>query len=150
MIQPRVPLFALFSALSVSVFAEAPLVSDAWVRAMPPGQKMTAAYLQVRNPGPSAISILGVRSDVGMASLHETRVDAGRSTMRPVNRLTLEAGDSVSMEPGGLHIMLMGLKSTPAAGDTVPVCVQTTEGDVCVEAPVSRSAPGNQDRYDHQ
>lgn len=145
----RVVLPLFFSLLTSWALADVPQVSDAWVRAMPPGQEMTAAYLQLHNPGTSTVSILGVRSDAGMASLHETRVDGGRSTMRPVGSLTIEAGGGVSMAPGGLHIMLMGLKSTPAVGDTVPVCLQTSEGDVCVEAAVTRTAPGAQDRHDH-
>jgi len=69
--------------------------------------------------------------------------------MRPVNGLTLEVGDTVSMAPGGLHIMLMGLKSTPAVGETVPVCLQTSEGDVCVEAPVLRADPSASNHHHH-
>ncbi|WP_439107668.1 copper chaperone PCu(A)C [Congregibacter sp.] len=149
MIDVRVPLFVLFFIFGIPALAELPQLSDAWIRAMPPGQKMTAAYLRVHNLGDSPLSILDVSSTVGMASLHETRLEGGRSTMQAVDSLSVEAGSSVTMAPGGLHIMLMGLKSTPAEGDIVPICVRTSEGDVCTDAPVRRAAPDVPNNHDH-
>ncbi|WP_439100575.1 copper chaperone PCu(A)C [Congregibacter sp.] len=142
MIDVRVPLFVLFSAMGSSGVAETLELSGAWVRAMPPGQKMTAVYMELRNPEASAVSIIGASSPLGSASLHETRVAEGRSTMRAVDTLSVEGGDIVHLEPGGLHIMLMGLKSTPVEGDSVPICLQTSKGDVCADAAVRRTAPG--------
>ena len=149
MIDVRVPLIVFISAFSANIAAETLQISNAWVRAMPPGQKMTAAYFQVRNPSASAVSIRGVSSSLGMASLHETRLEGGRSTMQPVDTLTIDAQSTVDLEPGGLHIMLMGLQSTPAEGDTVPVCLQTSEGESCTDALVRRAAPGNESKHDH-
>ncbi|MFK8042323.1 copper chaperone PCu(A)C [Congregibacter sp.] len=149
MIDVRVPLIVFISAFSASIAAETLQLSNAWVRAMPPGQKMTAAYFQVRNPSASAITIKGVSSSAGMASLHETRLEGGRSTMQPVNTLTIEAEGVIELEPGGLHIMLMGLQSTPAEGDTVPVCLQTNEGESCTDAQVRRAAPEAKSKHDH-
>ncbi|WOJ93003.1 copper chaperone PCu(A)C [Congregibacter variabilis] len=149
MIDLRVPLLALFTVVGVNAFAQVPEVSGAWVRAMPPGQHMTAAYLQLRNLTAGTVSITGVHSDVGMASLHETRLEGGRSSMRAVDSLDLAAGEAISMEPGGLHIMLMGLETTPVEGDIVPVCLQTSEGEVCADAQVQRAAPDTQGSHDH-
>lgn len=149
MIDLRVPLLALLTVVGVNALAQTPELSGAWVRAMPPGQRMTAAYLQLRNLAADTITVVGVSSDIGMASLHETRLEGGRSSMHAVASLDIAAGEVVSMEPGGLHIMLMGLQTTPVEGDSVPVCVQTSEGDVCVDAKVQRAAPDTHNSHDH-
>ncbi|MFT4767926.1 MAG: copper(I)-binding protein [Glaciecola sp.] len=149
MIDVRVPLVAFFSVLSLSALAEIPEISNAWVRAMPPGQRMTAAYLELYNPGATTVSILGASSEVGMASLHETRLEGGRSSMKAVDSLGIASGEVIAMEPGGLHIMLMGLETTPVEGDTVPICLQTSEGEVCADALVQRAAPEARSSHDH-
>lgn len=141
MIKVRVLLAALPLGVSAAVFAQSPVISNAWVRAMPPGQSMTAAYLQLHNSGTTALEILGVSSSLASASLHETRVEDGRSSMRAVAALSVPAGESIRMQPGGLHIMLMGLQRTPVEGDTVPVCLRTNRGEACTDATVRRGAP---------
>ncbi|MDP5071764.1 MAG: copper chaperone PCu(A)C [Congregibacter sp.] len=147
MINVRVLALAFFSALSIGALAQAPEISGAWVRAMPPGQPMTAVYLEIHNLSSAELSVLGVTSDAGMASLHETRTEGGQSSMRPVSSLALSAGETLVMEPGGLHIMLMGLKTTPPEGSTVRVCVQTSAGEICTDAPVRHGAPSAHDHH---
>ena len=121
----------------------APLqLSRAWVRAMPPGRDMTAAYLAVVNPTDSAITIRGVQASRGNASLHETRRVDGQVQMRALAELTLPARGEVQLKPGGLHIMLMDLDRTPAAGEQLRLCLVSTAGTACADAPVLRRAPG--------
>lgn len=120
----------------------APLqLSRAWVRAMPPGRDMTAAYLAVANPTDSAITIRGVQASRGDASLHETRRVDGQVQMRALAELTLPARGEVQLEPGGLHIMLMDLDRTPAVGEQLRLCLVSTAGTACADAPVLRRAP---------
>lgn len=149
MIDLRVPMLAFFTVVGVNAFAQTPQVSGAWVRAMPPGQRMTAAYLQLRNNAAETLTVVGVSSDIGMASLHETRLEGGRSSMHAVDSLDIAAGEALAMEPGGLHIMLMGLEATPVEGDIVPICLQTSEGEVCADAQVQRAAPEAHNSHDH-
>lgn len=118
-------------------------VYDAWIRAMPPMQKMTAAYLKVTNHSDRPITVMSVRSPLGDASLHETRVEGGRSTMRAVDTLRVAAGETLEFTPGALHIMLMGLVRSPVEGDFGELCLQSDAGDFCVDARVQRNAgPG--------
>lgn len=122
--------------------AVAPLrLSRAWVRAMPPGRDMTAAYLTVANPTDDAITIRAVQASRGDASLHETRRVDGQMQMRALATLTLPAHGEVQLEPGGLHIMLMGLDRTPAAGEQLRLCLVSTAGTACADAAVLRRAP---------
>ena len=48
-------------------------------------------------------------------------MDGGVMRMRAIDALPLPAGQVVMLKPGGYHVMLMGLKDTVKAGDTVPV-----------------------------
>ena len=48
--------------LSCEASAQALVIHDAWVRAMPPGQTMTAAYMQLENPGEQAVRVDGVEA----------------------------------------------------------------------------------------
>ena len=113
---------------------------------------MTAAYLHITNPGDNAIEVTGVSASQGEASLHETRLENGRSMMREVSELSIDAGASVVLEPGGMHIMLMGLADTPREGDVINICLQAAADDVCLDAPVRRDAPSDAEsmtNHDH-
>ena len=116
------------------------LISKAWVRAMPPGRKMTAAYMQLQNQGSNIVTIEGVSTVAADASLHETTTVDGQSRMRSISSLRIAPGESVVLEPGGRHIMLMGLSTTPVAGEALDLCIELDAGRQCLSVPVQRSA----------
>lgn len=101
------------------------IISDAWVRATPPGKMMTAGYASLENLSNEVITITGVSAVVaGHASFHGTRIERDRSTMRPVANLSIEAGERVSLKPGGLHIMLMKLSESLTDGQSIDICLE--------------------------
>lgn len=95
-----------------------PIVSDAWVRSVPPAARMTAGYLSVYNPGPGALVIIGVESPLfGSIELHGTETVDGVARMRQQQTVEVPAGEVVRFEPGGLHLMLMQpVDAIPASG----------------------------------
>ena len=94
---------------------------DAWIRATP-GVDVAAAYLTLHNAGTQPVVVSGVRSPAAeTAMIHESALLNGKSTMRPREPLRIAAGETVRFAPGGLHIMLHGLKRPLAVGDEVPV-----------------------------
>ena len=96
-------------------------VQDAWVR-VTPGADVAAAYLTLHNPGPGAVVVIGVRSSVaGRAMIHETSLHDGVSAMRPHERLTIAAGATAALAPGGLHVMLGMLAHPLSVGERVPL-----------------------------
>lgn len=117
--------------------AAAVTVTGAWVRAGQQGM-MSAAYFTVANAGGSADAVTGVTTNVGMASLHKTSTDSsGMTGMSPVEKVEVPAGGSVAFEPGGFHVMLMGLSKELKAGDTVELVVSFAGGaQVTVNAEV--------------
>ena len=84
-------------------------VEEPWVRSMPPGSKMTAAYFTVTNNSDEAIRIIAAgAAEFSSATLHESVVTDGVASMVEIPVLTILPGESVSLEPGGKHMMLMG------------------------------------------
>lgn len=90
-----------------------------WVRAMPPGATSTAAYFMLHNGTGSAVRIERITAP-GFASvrLHETAMTDGTMRMREAGPIELEPGESVTLAPGGLHLMLTGAESPLSTGDT--------------------------------
>lgn len=79
-----------------------------------------AAYMTIMNEGGSDDTLIGVETDVAeTAELHETTIgDNDVMQMRPVENIPVPAGGSATLEPGGKHVMLMGLQEGLVVGDT--------------------------------
>jgi copper(I)-binding protein len=88
---------------------KAPIVAtDISVTQPPPGKTMRAAYLALTNNTGAAIRITRVTSDAfASVSLHETTVEDGVARMRPMPELEIPAGETVRLQRGGKHLMLM-------------------------------------------
>ncbi|MDE0919710.1 MAG: copper chaperone PCu(A)C [Arenicellales bacterium] len=96
------------------------MVHDAYVRATPPGQPNAAAYLVLRNNAMHDIRLVSVKSDVAeVAEPHSHAMDAGMMKMRRVGHIDVPAGGEIVLQPGGLHIMLMGLVKQLKPGEYV-------------------------------
>jgi copper(I)-binding protein len=136
-------LFALLISLAAPARADIE-IHDAWVRAMPPGSAGTAGYLRLVNNGSNAVTVVGASSDIAeRTQLHESVAHDGVVSMSPLPRLPVAPGAEVSLEPGGRHLMLMGLTAAPREGATVRLCLQLASGDEqCVDTPVRRGEGG--------
>lgn len=111
-------------------------LEDAWVRAMPPSGRMTAAYMTIVNNSESAYGIIGARAEhAASAELHTTRSVDGVVHMEQLEGLAIAPGERVELRPGGTHLMLMGLTFMPVPGDTVELCLELLGGaEICTEA----------------
>jgi copper(I)-binding protein len=119
---------------------EAGLAFDGgWIRPLPPGMKMTAAFGLLRNAGTEAIEVTSFASpQFADVSLHRTQLVDGVSRMREVPVLELAAGETLALEPGGYHLMLMMPVGPLSTGQTVTVEMTASDGrsfafDVTVE-----------------
>ena len=133
-------IIALTLISSASGASDTLIISDAWVRATPPGKMMTAGYASLENVSKDVITITGVSAEIaGHTSLHETRIERDRSTMRPVAKLSIKAGERVSLKPGGLHIMLMKLSEPLTDGQSIDICLELENNDsLCSAFSVTR------------
>ncbi len=102
-------------------------VTDAWARATMPGQPVSGAYMQIQADADARL--LSVSSSVvPRVEVHEMNMDGGVMHMREVKAIDLPKGKTVSLEPGGFHIMLMNLKKPIAAGDVIPLTLVVESG----------------------
>jgi periplasmic copper chaperone A len=132
-------LFLLVAAGVQAAHARPPdlAVTNAWIRAVP-GSDVAAAYFTASNTGTSPALIVGIRSPVATgAMIHETTLVGTTSTMRPREQLSLAPGQTVHLAPGGMHVMLTGLKQALTPGAQVPLVLQLAGGgDITVIARV--------------
>jgi hypothetical protein len=106
-------------------------VSEVWARATPAHAHMGAVYLSLRSDAGDRLLRASVPHSVsGEAQLHETVVQhdssggGDRMTMRQVPAIELPAGQTVRLEPGGFHVMLIDLKHGLKAGDKLSLTLR--------------------------
>ncbi len=117
----------LISLMSLPAWAANISVTDAWVRATMPGQPVGAAYMQIESDADARL--VGVSSSaVPRVEVHEMKMDGDVMRMREVKAVALPKGRTVSLEPGGFHIMLMNLKKPIMAGDSIPLTLTIESG----------------------
>lgn len=126
-------------------------ISQPWVREAPPTARVMAGYMNISNTGADAVSVIAVSSP-GFASveLHRTVVEDGIARMEPVGQLDIAAGSSVSLEPGGLHLMLIEPAQVLTEGDSVTLILHRADG-VCmhIQAPVQRATAASDAQPQH-
>lgn len=118
-------LFAAFAALLLASCNAASTesdigVQDPWARATVAGQSGSAAYFTIVNRG-GPDRLLSVSTPTAEASLHSTSLADGVMRMRPVDAVDVPANGTVELRPGGMHVMLMGVKQPLEAGTTLPL-----------------------------
>jgi periplasmic copper chaperone A len=105
-------------------------VSDARVQLPIVSGRPGVAYLRVSQTGGAPRRIAAVHvTGVGRAELHETRQEAGKSSMAAVDQLPLAPGETVEFKPGGYHVMLMDLDPALKPGATTELTVTFDNGD---------------------
>ncbi|MDX1741129.1 MAG: copper chaperone PCu(A)C [Rhodothermales bacterium] len=129
-------------------------IADVWARPSRPmmGQShmadstaapvsTSAVYLTLTNAGGIADTLIGANTDVANAvEIHKSLMEDGVMRMRQVQSVEIPAGGSAELKPGGLHIMLIGLRRDLAVGDQFGVILQLAQGgdrpvDVVVRQP---------------
>jgi len=136
-------LLALAASLLIAGSAAAqtgqPDIKNAWARATPGRTENGAAYLTIVSPGPDRLT--GVSTpQASKAELHNMTMQNGVMEMRPLAGIDLPAGQPVTLKPGGMHIMLVGLKQPLKKGESFPLTLSfekagSKEVTVAVEAP---------------
>ena len=94
------------------------VISSPWSRATPGGAQVAAGYLVITNKGLSAERLISFATDLAeQPEIHEMTNEGGVMKMRPLAKgLSIPAGASVKLEPGGYHLMLLKLKKPLVAG----------------------------------
>lgn len=126
--------------------AETVQVSEQWAGAADAGT--TAVFGTLTNTGHHDVRIVSATSPAaGTVELHEVVSDgSGSKTMRPKDGgLSIAAGGTHELVPGGDHVMLMDLKAPLQPGADVPVSLVFEDGSsLPVTAQVRDFAGGNE------
>jgi copper(I)-binding protein len=154
-VYPAVATFTLIAAGLTTVRAHpsdydiGPIhITQPWARATPKAASTGAAYLTVTNGGTAADRLSCVASDVSATcQIHSMSMDNGVMKMRPVEGgLEIPPGETITLKPSGLHLMLVDLKHALETGKTVEATLRFEKaGTVKVEFPIAAigaSAPG--------
>lgn len=158
------PLATLLTVLAAPSFAagaaDSITVVDPYVRQAPPGAMATGAFMVIRNG--SAKDVKLVKADnpaTRLTELHTHINDAGVMKMRPVKDIPIKAKGEAVLKPGGLHVMLIDMKSQLKDGDTIPLTLTFDDGsskkvDVPVKKPMAGDMPampmGGHDMSQHK
>ena len=95
-------------------------VKDPWSRPSPLVGGNGVVYMELINQGGSDDILLGAETNIAeVAELHETKMEGDVMKMSPVPNIKIPAGGSVSLKPGGLHIMLIKLKQELISGQKI-------------------------------
>lgn len=122
-------LMFLSIALASCSPSSSPRVEKAWVRPAPDGGT-TAGYFELINDSPVPLIVTGASASWCEAvELHETVHDGPRASMQPLPSLTLAPRARASFEPGGKHVMLIGVRGAVADGAKVPIALVLASGD---------------------
>lgn len=135
-----------------SAFAESNqiVVEKAWARATPKMAVTGGGYLTVTNRGPGEDHLLNVTSPVAeKIQFHAMAIDNGVAKMTQLSAIELHPGVPVVFKPGGIHMMMLGLKQPLKEGDTVPLTLTFEKaGAIEVDAQVvgigAMGGPGSQ------
>lgn len=115
-------------------------VVTAWARATPGGAKVGAAFLEIQGAPDGDDKLLGASSPIaGAVELHDHIKDGGIMRMRRVEAIPVPAGKTVTLKPGGLHLMLLELKAPLVEGDAFDITLTFEKaGTIKVNAPVQK------------
>lgn len=100
-------------------------VQGAFARATPGAAKNGGAFMTITNKGKDADRLVAASSGVAkIAELHTHIKDGDVMKMRPVGQIDVPAGQTVTLQPGGLHVMLMELGQPLKEGGTFPLTLK--------------------------
>jgi copper(I)-binding protein len=135
---------------SAPAAASALQIQDAYARAVPPGQHNSAAFLRIHNSSDQKRALMSAASPVAeVVELHTHTKDQGVMRMRRIERIEIPAQGTAVLQPGGLHLMLIGLKQPLAADDPLTLRLVFDEDEVIeVNATARAVMPGHGQRQD--
>ena len=115
-------------------------ISQTWARATPKGAAAGAAYMTVTNKGAAPDRVSCVSDDASaQCQIHSMTMDNGVMQMRPVEGgLEIKPGETMTLKPGGFHIMLRDLKHPLEPGQSLKATLKFDHaGSVDVDYPIA-------------
>lgn len=114
-------------------------VVDPWVALSPPGAHATAAFMELNNSGDEPVDVVSAEADgFQKVELHLSVNEDGMHRMIEQERITVPAGETVRLAPGGYHVMLIGPERSLEEGEMIAIDLGLGDGGgITVQAPVT-------------
>lgn len=111
----RIVWLSLLAVVSAYSLAQAPVsaivATDGWVKAPIPGRYMTAGFVTLQNPSQQDRQLVSASAPwAGLIEIHTHLHEDGVMKMRQLMQLPIPAGETVMLQPGGLHLMIFKLQ----------------------------------------
>lgn len=117
-------LLCFLALVALPAFADVQ-IENAWTRATPPGAKIAAGYLTIRNRSASADRLVGASSPAAAkVETHLTIKDGDITRMRGVTGYDVPGNGVLELKPGGAHLMLVDVKAPLKPGENVPLTLK--------------------------
>ncbi|VAV92080.1 hypothetical protein MNBD_ALPHA02-1728 [hydrothermal vent metagenome] len=115
-------------------------VTDVWARPVILLNRPAAAYFTVTNKSDKSDVLARVSSTLAeRVEIHLSTNEGGIMKMAQADHINIPANGTVSVKPGGYHLMLFGLKKKLAVGDLLPLRLRFLHaGEVNVIAKVMK------------
>jgi len=120
-------------------------IGHVWTRATMSGVSTAAIYLPLLNTGKEPDKLLGATSALAdKIDIRDEKKENGIASMPKLDALTLEPGKPVALRPGGMHLMVFGLKKQLKVGEMFPLTLQFEKaGNANVEAKIEDIGASN-------
>jgi len=132
-------------------------VSAAFSRATLPGAKSAGGFMVISNAGTTPDRLIGASTEgAKLSQIHEMKMEGDMMKMGELPEgLEIPAGGSVTLAPGGYHVMLMGLVQPLRPDECLALTLQFEKaGDVPVMLSIGKpdadAAPGGMEPMDHE
>jgi copper(I)-binding protein len=96
-------------------------VARPWARATPPGAGAGGVYMALSTKGGADRLVKAESAVAERVELHTMSMEGGVMKMREIGVVDVKPGAATELKPGGLHVMLLGLKKPLAEGQRFPL-----------------------------
>lgn len=122
-------LFGVTSSMASDTASKAIMVQNPHVREVPAGQPNSAAFMTLMNHSGVNHAVVSAESSVAkVVELHTHIKEGGMMKMRRIDKIDISANSKTTLKPGGLHVMLIGLKKGLTAGEKVSITLVYEDG----------------------
>lgn len=138
-------LLLLVAFFGTTAFAQNVTVTEAWARATVQGQKASGAFMKITAKDDE--KLIGASSAAaGVVQIHEMKMEKDVMKMNAVDSIALPAGQTVVLQRGGYHVMLMDIKKPLVESTTIPLTLffvnaKGEKSQIDIQLPVRQSEP---------
>ena len=146
----RVCLVGALGLTAMSASAEV-TVENPYARAVPPGQMNSASFMVLNNTDTKDVALVAASSSVAkVVELHNHTNEDGVMKMRQVDSIVVPARGKANLQPGGYHVMLIGLTQDLMEGQKIDLKLEFSDGSSqALTLPVQKVMAGMKGHHHH-